>query len=104
MLKPFYDPEKTYYENMKSGPFGDLADGKIYKQDSEPAFELFGHKVNSLFGIAAGPLINGKFASAAMDKGFDIVVYKTVRSKNYPCHKWPNVMRVNVDGNLKNRF
>ena len=29
MLTPSYDPEKTYEENFKEGPFGVFADGKI---------------------------------------------------------------------------
>lgn len=100
LQKPFYDPEKTYEENLKDGPFGDFADGKILEQKGEPEYDFFGHKVFSPFGIPAGPLINGKFVQAALDKGFDIVIYKTVRSKKFPCHPWPNVLSVSVDGDL----
>ncbi len=48
------------------------------------------------FGIPAGPLLNGKFVKAALDKGFDIVVYKTVRTRKYPCAPWPNVLAIRV--------
>jgi dihydroorotate dehydrogenase len=98
--KPFYDPEKTYNENLKDGPFGSFSDGKILKEKGEPKYNFFGHKVYSPFGIPAGPLINGKFVEAALRKGFDIVVYKTVRSHKYPCHKWPNILHVDIKGNL----
>lgn len=47
---------------------------------------FFGFKVNSPFGIPAGPLINGNFVKAALNKGFDICTYKTVRSGKYPYH------------------
>ena len=98
--KPFYDPEKTYEENLEKGPFGDFDNSEIYEQKGEPLFVFFNQKVYAPFGIPAGPLINGKFCQAALDKGFDIVVYKTVRTKKYPCHKWPNVLSVKVDGDL----
>ena len=78
--QPFYDPEKSYEENLASGPFGAFADGKIIETEGEPQVDFFGHKVYAPFGIPAGPLINGKFTQAALNKGFDIVVYKTVRS------------------------
>ncbi len=97
---PFYDPEKSYEENFQEGPFGAFADGEVSDYKSEPKFDFLGFKVNSPFGIPAGPLINGNFVQAAFKKGFDICVYKTVRSKKYNCHPWPNVLSVKVDGNL----
>jgi len=103
---PFYDPEKTYEENFNEGPFGAFArpteqsfgraDGEVLKNKGEPQYDFLGFKVYSPFGIAAGPLINGKFAQAGLDKGFDIVTYKTVRTEKYPCHPWPNVLAVKV--------
>ncbi len=100
LLTPFYDPEKSYEDNFKDGPFGIFADGKVFEDKGEPTYDFFGHKVSSPFGIPAGPLINGKFAQAALDKGFDIVIYKTVRTKEYPSHPWPNVLAVRVPEKL----
>lgn len=118
LLAPFYDPEKTYEENFEKGPFGVFTDGEIIENKgggvvsalnparrvlagfSENQYDFLGFKVNSPFGIPAGPLINGNFIQAALDKGFDICVYKTVRSGKYPCHPWPNVLSVKVDGDL----
>lgn len=97
---PFYDPKKSYGENFKHGPFGFFADGKVLENKGEPKFDFLGFKVNSPFGIPAGPLINGNFVRAALDHGFDIVTYKTVRTEKYPCHPWPNVLRVKVEGDL----
>lgn len=99
---PFYDPEKSYEENFEQGPFGAFIKKSKYggnasvEDTKEPTFNFFGFKVNSPFGIAAGPLINGNFVKAALDKGFDIVTYKTVRSQKYSCHPWPNVLSVKV--------
>ncbi|MCC7004745.1 hypothetical protein IT397_02400 [Candidatus Nomurabacteria bacterium] len=100
LYEPFYDPNKSYEENFTEGPFGIFADGEVIKDEGEPQYDFFGYKVYSPFGIPAGPLINGKFVQGALDKGFDIVTYKTVRSSEYPCHPWPNVLSVNVEGDL----
>lgn len=97
---PFYDPEKSYEENQKDGPFGIFADGEIFESNGEPVYDFFGHKVYSPFGIPAGPLINGKFVQSALDKGFDIVTYKTVRTEAHVCHSWPNILGVKIDGDL----
>ncbi|MBP9715104.1 MAG: hypothetical protein KBD52_01260 [Candidatus Pacebacteria bacterium] len=98
--EPFYNPEKSYEENFEHGPYGVFADNQIIKSEEETKFNFLGYKVNSPFGIPAGPLLNGNFVKAAMDKGFDIVTYKTVRSEKYPCHPWPNVLSVHIDGDL----
>lgn len=98
--KPFYDPQKTYEENFQEGPFSAFADGEKFEETGEPAYEVFKQKVNLPFGIAAGPLVNGKFVKAAFDKGFDINVYKTVRSHKYPCNPWPNVVPLKLGDKL----
>src|SRR3989344_5841889 len=93
MLKaPFFDPEKSYEDNYSQGPFAEFADGKVYEEQGEPEYDVLGHKIYTPFGIPAGPLINGKFVNGALDKGFDIPVYKTVRTRAYKCHPWPNVL------------
>lgn len=103
---PFYDPEKSYEDNFEQGPFGAFINGEVIENVQSrtlnilPQYDFLGFKVNSPFGIPAGPLINGKFVKGALDKGFDICVYKTVRSEKYPCHPWPNVLSVKVDGDL----
>ncbi len=101
MLKtPFYDPNKSYEGNYDQGPFGEFTDGEVFQQTSEPKYDFFGQKVYLPFGIPAGPLLNSKFCKAAYDAGFDICVYKTVRSTVYPCHPFPNILAVKVEGDL----
>ncbi len=100
LYQPFYNPEKSYEENFKEGPYGIFSDKEIFLEEGEPQYDFLGHKVYSPFGIPAGPLINGNFVEAALDKGFDIVTYKTVRTKKYPCHPWPNVLAVHLEGDL----
>ncbi|WP_432947549.1 hypothetical protein ACQPXM_11215 [Kribbella sp. CA-253562] len=100
MQPSFYDPEKSYEENFDEGPFGLFADGKVIEHQGEPQTMFLGQKVFLPFGIPAGPLINGNFVKGALDKGFDLAVYKTVRTRQHPCAPWPNVLAVKVDGDL----
>src|SRR5438046_167006 len=98
--QPFFDPEKTYEENFNEGPFGTFADGQEIKNTGEPQYAFFNNPVYLPFGIPAGPLLNGKYVKAALDKGFDIPVYKTVRTRKYPTNQWPNVLSVQVKDRL----
>lgn len=100
LFSPFYDPTKSYEENYSYGPYGNFADGKIYIQTGEPQHDFFGQKVFLPFGIPAGPLLNSKYIKAAFDKGFDIAVYKTVRTDYFPCHPFPNILSLNIDEDL----
>ncbi len=100
LSKPFYDPAKSYEENLLEGPYGAFADGTIYQETTTPQQNFLGQKVFLPFGIPAGPLLNGKFCRAALDKGFDIVTYKTVRSKKHAVHPWPNVIPVEAGNHL----
>ncbi len=98
--KPYYDPKKSYEENFDDGPFGAFADRKKYKSQTAPKYSVFGYPVNLPFGIPAGPVLNSKFVRGAFEKGFDLVVYKTVRSDVYPCHPHPNILHVKLKGDL----
>ncbi len=97
---PFYDPAKTYEENYQFGPFGNFLVDTDWHQSGEPQYEYYGQKVFLPFGIPAGPLINSKYVKAAFEKGFDICVYKTVRSDEYAAHPFPNILAVHVEGDL----
>lgn len=97
---PFYDPKKSYQENFEQGPFSDLTNGEKIVRVGQPTNIFLGQQVYLPFGIPAGPLLNEKYVTAAFNKGFDICVYKTVRTREYPCHPWPNILSVKVDGDL----
>lgn len=102
MIKtPFYDPTLSYEDNYQKGPFSDFATGEKYIQEVEPKYDFLGQKVNLPFGIPAGPLLNSKFVKGAFEQGFDIAVYKTVRADYFPCHPFPNVLAVEVEGDLR---
>jgi dihydroorotate dehydrogenase (NAD+) catalytic subunit len=99
LQEPFYDPLRSYEENYTQGPFQGFADG-LDISESEPRFDFLGIKINYPLGIPAGPLLNSKFVEAAFRKGFDVPVYKTVRSTEFPCHPFPNVLSVHIGGDL----
>ena len=100
LREPFYDPQKSYEENYEKGPFGAFQNPKKYKNKRKPEYDFLGNKVYLPFGIPAGPLLNGKFVKTALDLGFEIAVYKTVRTGAYPCHPFPNVVAVDLEDNL----
>src|SRR3989339_527027 len=100
MNTPFYNPRKSYEENFAEGPFGAFTDGEVVENTGEPKYDFLGQKAYSPFGIPAGPLINSNFCRPAFDKGFDICVYKTVRSSFFPCHPFPNILPVKIKGDL----
>jgi dihydroorotate dehydrogenase (NAD+) catalytic subunit len=98
--QPFYNPTKSYEENYNQGPFGAFTEKKIFKDKQEPKDTFLGQQVHLPFGIPAGPLLNGNFVKAALDRGFDLPVYKTVRTKKRACAPFPNVLSVNITDNL----
>lgn len=98
--EPFYDPTKSYYENYEAGPFGAFRDGEFIERSSPPREFFLGQPVYTKFGIPAGPLLNSNYVIAALDKGFDLPIYKTVRSGVHGCHEYPNVLPVDVTDDL----
>lgn len=97
-MQTFYDPDKTYDDNVENGPFFD--DIKNYENHGEPKYEFLGHKIYSPFGIAAGTLPTSRHTDAAFKLGYDVVVYKTQRAHEFPCNPFPNIVPVDISGNL----
>jgi len=97
---PFYDPALSYAENCEKGPFGGFADGVVYETSGEPEQKFLGEEVFLPFGIPAGPVPNANFCKSAFEKGFDIVMYKTVRTRPYPCNEFPNIVPVQAGEKL----
>lgn len=100
MQQPFYDSAKSYEENFTKGPFGAFADGKTYQMEAAPQHTFLGHKIYTPFGIPAGPVLNSNFVKSAFEMGFDVVHYKTQRSTTFPCNDFPNVLFVDIEGDL----
>lgn len=96
----FYDINLTYEKNYELGPVN-LKKLKVPNfKKSKKKFKFLGLDVNIPFGIAAGPLLNSKFVKSAFDFGFDVNHYKTQRSVVFPYNQFPNILFVDIDGNL----
>ncbi len=108
LAPPFYDPARTYQENYDAGPFGLFRTAPPSDGGGEPgesfllppggvAPEAFlGQPLRVPFGIPAGPLLNARYVAAAFRWGYDLVHYKTVRSRAWAAHPAPHVLRVDV--------
>lgn len=95
----FFDPAKTFDDNFDHGPF--LADStKTYQNTGEPQYTFLGHKLYSPFGIGAGSLPTSKHVRGAFQKGFDVLCYKTQRSVAFTVNEFPNVVYIDVEGDL----
>ena len=100
MNSHLYNIYKTYDQNFDLGPIGLINLKKPIFKKTKPKYSFLGFPVNLPFGIPAGPLLNSKFISPAFDFGFDVIHYKTQRSVSFDCNLYPNILFVQVDGNL----
>ena len=108
MDAPFYDVNLSYEDNYAKGPFGAFATALAREDAADsaagagvvagPAATFLGIPVDLPFGIPAGPLLNSRYTHAAFLEGFDIAVYKTVRSQPWACNAFPNVLSVHPQG------
>jgi dihydroorotate dehydrogenase (NAD+) catalytic subunit len=96
----FFDPSKTFDDNFDNGPFLKDTGQPPYTNSGEPSYSFLGHTLYSPFGIGAGSLPTSKHVSKAFERGFDVVCYKTQRSVQFPCNDFPNVVYLDIDGDL----
>lgn len=94
-----YDPSRTFAENVAEGPF-DLDDKDYREHDAEPQYTFLGFPIHFPFGIAAGSLPTSRHTTAAFRLGYDVNVYKTQRAHEFPCNPFPNVLPLDVEGDL----
>lgn len=95
----FYDPLRTYDDNVKEGPFGDRLTTNV-EDSTRENYSFLGYSVSLPFGIPAGPLPTSRHVIAAWEWGYPIATYKTVRGTDYPCHPFPNVIKVSSEGDI----
>ncbi|MCP4189210.1 MAG: hypothetical protein GY768_01135 [Planctomycetaceae bacterium] len=93
MALPRYDVSKTYQWNYDHPP-DPLLTTELKKWPLSGETRLCGLKLNSPLGIAAGPLLNGRWILYYASLGFDILTYKTVRSCERSCYPLPNLVPV----------
>ena len=58
------------------------------------SWNFLGKSVPSPLGVAAGPLLNGRWILYYASLGFDVLTYKTVRSRARQCYALPNLQPV----------
>jgi dihydroorotate dehydrogenase (NAD+) catalytic subunit len=94
----FYDPSKTFEENSTKGPFN--LDQKDYRHNYSPRHTFLGFKIQTPFGIAAGPLPTSGHTNAAFRLGYDVVCYKTQRTVKFKPNQFPHILSLDIDGDL----
>ena len=82
-----YRFDKSYEWNYANGP---LLSGVEAAVPATPIKDFLGIPVASRFGIAAGILLNARWVAAYARLGYDILTYKTVRSRARACYALPN--------------
>jgi len=98
---PRYDCSQTYrwnYDHAPEPPRG------VELPRASGSWTFCGRAVPSPLGIAAGPLLNGRWILYYAALGFDVLTYKTTRSRQRDCYPLPNLQPVEaVDLELGNR-
>lgn len=87
---PRYDHRRSYEWNYEHPP-------QPVEIETVPVpgnWDFCGLPVDSPLGIAAGPLLNGAWCLYYASLGFDVLTYKTVRSKGRKCYPMPNLQPV----------
>jgi len=95
-----YDIRKTYLENAEDGPCFSSEIPQRTQPNKKDWIDFLGFKIASPIGIPAGPLLNAKWIGLAADLGYDVLLYKTIRSHEHPSHPLPNVVPIQADGPL----
>lgn len=89
-MLPRYDPTQTYAWNYEHAPLAVAVD--VPRVSGR--WEFCGLPVDSPLGIAAGPLLNSRWLLYYASLGFDVLTYKTVRSRERECYPLPNLLPV----------
>lgn len=97
---PIYDIEESYLYNAEKGPFFEGEFIERIRKHEDKWEDFLGFKVSSKVGIPAGPLLNAKWIELASNLGYDILCYKTIRSKEHKGHLNPNMIYVDCEEQL----
>jgi dihydroorotate dehydrogenase (NAD+) catalytic subunit len=90
-----YDPALSWEHNCIRGPQFYGADPVV---PAVPLKRFLGLPVRSRFGIAAGILPNSNWLLPYARRGFDLLTWKTVRSRARACYPLPNWVLVDDGG------
>jgi dihydroorotate dehydrogenase len=88
-----YDPNQTYQWNFDNAPkFTEAVDADPFSPAQ--AHRFLGIPCRSPLGVPAGPLLNSDWVLHYSNLGYDILTYKTVRSRERECYPVPNLQPV----------
>jgi dihydroorotate dehydrogenase len=92
-MLPRYDIRQTYDWNYEHAP-----EPVAVEVPPVPGrWDYGGLPVDSPLGIAAGPLLNGRWVLYYASLGFSVLTYKTVRSSARVCYPLPNLQPVSAE-------
>jgi dihydroorotate dehydrogenase (NAD+) catalytic subunit len=89
-MLPRYDRTQSYAWNYEHAP--DPIEVEVPPVAGR--WQFCGLPVASPLGIPAGPLLNGRWCLYYASLGFDVLTYKTVRSRERACYPLPNLQPV----------
>lgn len=90
-ILPRYDRSRTYRWNYDNAP---TPPSNLVVPPVAGAWTLCSRPVPSPLGVAAGPLLNGRWILYYAALGFDVLTYKTTRSTARECYPLPNLQPV----------
>lgn len=91
-----YDTSRTWQWNLDNSPEALTLDNQAVNARIAGDWSWCGIPVDSPLGIPAGPLLDGRWLLYYASLGFDILVYKTVRSCARDCYALPNLVPVDT--------
>ena len=87
-----YNKSLSFTENVKEGPFfcGEIP--KHVQPDKNEWPNILGYQVASRVGIPACAIMTSNGIALMSKLGFDVLTYKTIRSKSHPAYEKPNIL------------
>ena len=91
-----YAPNRSSDWNYEHAPDEQAFEGRRPLDAPVPGrdWDFCGLPVSSPLGMPAGPLLNGRWVLRYAHAGFDVLTYKTVRSRARECYPLPNLQPV----------
>jgi len=93
-LTPIYDINLSWEENLNNLDriAQTLPKTNLSQTRSKATINLFGYQLNSPIGISACPLTTSHGISVVANLGYDLITYKTIRSKKNAAYNFPNIV------------
>lgn len=85
------DFNDTWINFVNKGPLIKVSNKRQLADQSTPLIPI---------GVAAGPLFSSSWVEVASLCLFDIITYKTIRSRMWPCHEPPNSLHCKANSTL----